>query len=118
MSLMPSDYYEPSSRFKKPNHHSSLFTPMFDSNVSSLESSVQFWTSNGFPKEKILLGLTLFARMYKSSYTGSDSLDVSSIDMKVDDYIEDYYKMNDGVLSYQQVIILHFALNNFILFYE
>jgi GH18 family chitinase len=68
VSVMPFDFYEIPLKLSSFYHHS----PLYDSldlhgkikSPFSLNSSINFWIENGFPREKILMGINLYARTF------------------------------------------------------
>ena len=68
VSVMPFDFYEIPLKLSNFYHHS----PLYDSldlhgkmkTPFSQNSSINFWIDNGFPREKILIGINLYARTF------------------------------------------------------
>lgn len=61
VTLKNYDFYEIPLILKYSVHHNPLYSRK---SQISVESSVNFWVKNGFPREKLLIGIDSYARTY------------------------------------------------------
>ena len=91
------DFYEIPLKMKYSDHQNPLYAP---TNHLSVHSTVDFWKKNGFPSEKLLLGVESYARsftLYKQR-----SHDLGSTIFKEGN--PGVFTSTPGILSYFEVI--------------
>lgn len=90
------DFYEIPLILKYGVHHNPLYST--DTQIS-VDSSVNFWLKNGFPKEKLLIGVESYARTY-TLYANR----VNDLGSSILDYGEPgVFTSLPGVLSFYEV---------------
>jgi chitinase len=62
-TIMSYDFYEIPLKLSHTGHHDQTFTRGGDSN-DNRTTAVEFWLKKGFPKQKLNLGLSLYARTF------------------------------------------------------
>ncbi|RNA08689.1 acidic mammalian chitinase-like [Brachionus plicatilis] len=96
VTLMNYDFYEIPLILKYGVHHNPLYST--DTQIS-VDSSVNFWLKNGFPKEKLLIGVESYARTY-TLYANR----VNDLGSSILDYGEPgVFTSLPGVLSFYEV---------------
>lgn len=99
ITVMSYDFYEIPLKFRYTMHHSPLYSSSVQNLSNSLDSSIFYWIKKGFPKEKILLGVDLYAKSY-SLFNSHTSLLGSAVR---NEGSAGYYTQIPGVLSYFEV---------------
>lgn len=80
------------------SHHQALLTP-FNSDKMSQDKAIKFWIDNGLPKEKFIIGISLYARSFTYMHddgnrVGSDSFGAG---------VAGDYTNTKGFLAYYEV---------------
>jgi chitinase len=75
----------------------------YNTNTPSLNSSIQYFIANGFPKEKLFLGLNSYGRSYLLFKNNANN-DNSIIGRKISKQgISGNYTKTTGILAYYEV---------------